>query len=450
MLKKNDVLELTITSLSHAGSGVGRHDGMAVFVPFAAIGDHLTVRIEKTTASYCHARIIEIISPGADRIQPDCPAYGRCGGCSLRHISYPAELQAKASWIFENLRRIGGVAVEQVDVLPSPLVQRYRNKAQLPVALAEGKPVAGFYAPRSHRVVPCADCRLHPEVFGVLAQTVLEWAQETALPLYDEQNHTGLLRHIYLRHGEATGEVMLCLVATAQLPGLDTLLPRLQAVCPQLACLAVNINNERTNVILGRKTRLVFGKPGIADELCGLPLVLSPHSFYQVNRQAAQLLYGIAEEFAALTGNELLLDLYCGTGTIGLAMAEKADSVIGVEIVPQAVRDAAENAARADIANARFICGDAAAAAQTLAEEGLAPQVVILDPPRKGCDQATIQAVCSMSPQRVVMISCDTATLARDIARFAEQGYKLQNIRGVDMFPRTANVECVALLTNSK
>jgi 23S rRNA (uracil1939-C5)-methyltransferase len=291
------------------------------------------------------------------------------------------------------------------------------------------------------------DCLLQPVVFSTVLEVVKEWVQKANVPLYDETTHTGLLRHIYIRQGEKTGELMVCLVATSgKIPQSDDLVSALRDAVPHLTSVMVNINRKDTNVVLGDTGFALYGKPYIQDVLCGLTFRLSPLSFYQVNRTQAQRLYTLAAEKAAVTGNEVLLDMYCGTGTIGLTMARSAKELIGVEVVPQAVEDARLNAENNDIHNARFIAADAAKAAKLLETEGIKPDVVVLDPPRKGCDEELIHTVCRMAPSRVVYVSCDPATLARDIRRFSENGYTAEEVTPVDMFPRTAHIETVALL----
>ena len=447
MITKNQVAEVLITGMATDGNGVGRIDGMAVFVPFSAVGDLLEVQIVKTAANYCYGRINRIIEPSPDRIESDCPAFGKCGGCSFRHIDYNSELSIKANWVKENLRRIGGVAVDEVEIVPSPLTEGYRNKAQLPVTRLDDKIIAGFYALRSHRVIPCNDCKLQPEVFQKITEAVLKWAETYNIEPYDEETNRGVLRHIYLRNAEATGEVMVCLVATTTPAHIGQLVTKLLGACPQIVSFTININKEQTNVILGKSIRTVYGKDYITDKLCGMDFDISPMSFFQVNRQGAEVLYGIAGDFADLSDSDTLIDLYCGTGTIGLSLAKKAGKLIGIEIIPQAVENAKVSATKAGITNAEFICGDAGTAAAELAERELKADVVILDPPRKGCDEQTIASVCQMEPKRIVMVSCNSSTMARDVKRFQELGYELTKIKAVDMFPRTAHVESVVLMS---
>lgn len=447
MLKKNAIIPLEITQISNEGNGVGRADGMAVFVPFSAVGDKLRVRVVKVLSHYAFGIIEEIVSPAESRQNDDCPIYRRCGSCSLRHISYAQELQIKNGWVEENMRRIGKLSVTLPPAIPSPRADRYRNKAIYPVRLQDGKPVVGFFAKRSHRVEAAEDCLLHPDFFGDIAAAFCGWLAEFSVSIYDEATHSGLVRSLYIRHAEATNEVMVAVIANGQsLPQTPALIDALRAACPAVSSVALNVNRDKTNVLLGEVCQTLWGNDAITDRLCGLSFSLSPLSFYQVNRGGAERLYDVAREFAALSGGEVLLDLYCGAGTIGLSMAQDARALIGVEIVPAAVQNARQNAAQNGIANARFICADAADAAVQLEAEGIAPNVIILDPPRKGCTPELIETVVRMSPERVVMVSCNSATAARDIALFNTLGYVPQKIQAVDMFPRTAHVESVILM----
>lgn len=445
-LNKNDVIELTITDIATDGNGVGRLEGMAVFVPNTAAGDRLMVKIVKTCKNHAYGIAVQALSPSPDRVDPGCPIFRQCGGCSLRHISYEAELKTKERWVRENLRRIGGVQQAQFDpIVPSPKQSGYRNKAQYPVAEGEdGELNIGFYAKRSHRIIDCGTCDLQPPVFSEIVETIRQICRYHHIPAYDEVSRRGLIRHIYLRCSAQAEEIMVCFVLqNARLPHAQEFVSELTGRFPQIKSIVINVNSQPTNVILGRQCRTLWGSDTISDTLCGLRFSISPLSFYQVNREAAQLLYETAREFAGLSGSETLLDLYCGTGTIGLSMASHAKHLIGVEIVPQAVDDAKRNAELGGIHNARFLCADAAQAAQQLLAEGLSPDVVMIDPPRKGCEPAIIEAVASMAPQRVVLVSCNSATAARDCALFAQKGYQVTRVRPVDMFPRTNHVEVV-------
>lgn len=447
-LHKNQIISLSISGITSEGNGIGRCDGMAVFVPYTVPGDQLMAKVVKVNKSYAYAIVDRFTRPSNLRVEPDCPVFGKCGGCSLRQLSYQAELEIKHDWVRQDLRRIGKCEPSMLPIIPSPNADRYRNKALIPVAMGEdGKAVSGFYAPRSHRVLPCADCLLQPVEFAAITAAVLDYINSCFIKPYDEITHKGLVRHIFLRKAEETGQVMVVLVITDfALPHTELLVEKVRAACPNVSGVLLNRNDAVTNVIMGKETKLLWGSGVISDVLCGVKLDISPLSFYQVNRQGAQLLYAEAARMAGLTGKELLLDLYCGAGTIGLSMADKARELIGVEIIPQAVENAKTNAAANGVTNARFLCADAGQAAAKLAEEGLKPDVVLVDPPRKGCSLDTIEAICTMAPQRVVMVSCNSATAARDVELFAQRGYKATQARTVDMFPRTANVEAVILL----
>ncbi|WP_457943591.1 23S rRNA (uracil(1939)-C(5))-methyltransferase RlmD [Caproiciproducens sp. LBM24188] len=452
-LKKNDSIELEITGYTAEGSGVGRYENIAVFVPLAAVGDRLRVKILKTAKTYAFGKLEQILSPSPDRVRQDCSQFAKCGGCVYRHIDYAAELRAKEQRVRDAVERIGGFRDLPIrSIVGSANPDHYRNKAQLPIGKAAGKGITlGFYASHSHRLIPCEECFLQPAAFTAAMRAFQEWALKTGEDVYNEATGKGRLRHLYLRQAGATGEIMVCVVVNGngvhQEPELVELLRK---NVPGLKSVIINVNRERTNVVLGKKCRTVWGEDTITDMLCGLKFHISPLSFYQVNRDQAERLYTIAGEYAGLTGGETLLDLYCGTGTIGLSMAKKAGKVIGVEIVEQAVEDAKRNAERNGIANAEFLCADAAKAADMLKNRGVRPDVVVLDPPRKGCDSSLIETVVKMGPERVVYVSCDPATLARDLKIFAQQGYVPKELTPVDMFPRTSHVECVVLMSRVK
>lgn len=444
MLKKNDIITLTIDNCSLDGSGVGHYDGLAVFVPMAFTGEKINAHILKVKKNCAFAKIESVLSPAPERIEPGCPVYSRCGGCAFRHITYEAEAAVKQDAVEQILHRIGKIDIQPESILTAA-PDRYRNKAQYPVAREERVKI-GFYSPHSHRVADCRDCLLQPASFAAILDIFEEFIESSATSVYDENTGEGLLRHIYLR-SNSCGDIMVCPVINGNsLPDSDRLVSLLTERCPEVKSIILNINKSDTNVILGGKCVPLWGSDCIIDELCGLNFRISPLSFYQVNRPAAELLYRKAREYACLTGSETVLDLYCGTGTIGLSMAGDAGKIIGVEIVEQAVGDAKENAARNGITNAEFICADAFEAALKLEERGTLPDVVILDPPRKGCGAALIETVARMNPQRVVYVSCDPATLARDLAIFDSLGYKTEAVTPVDMFPRTAHTECVAKL----
>lgn len=449
-IKKNDRIRLEITGMTAEGSGVGHVDGMAIFAANTVVGDVITAHIIKVKKNYAVARVHQVVTPSADRIKPDCDVFNQCGGCAYRHISYEAECKIKEQRVRDAFERIGGLDVELLPILSAENTNQYRNKAQYPVGEERGKTKIGFFAPRSHRIVDCRSCLLQPDSFTAALRAFDKWIKDEKVSLYDEVTHKGLLRHIYLREAMATGEVMACAVVNGDsIPKYEHLVGDLLKEVPNLKSLVLNINKEKTNVILGRECKTLWGDSFITDELCGCKFRISPLSFYQVNRVQAEILYNKAAEYADLKGNETLLDLYCGTGTIGLTMAKKVKNLIGVEVIPQAIEDAKINAELNNITNARFICDDASGAALRLADEGIRPDVIILDPPRKGCDETVIKTVAEMSPERIVYVSCDPATLARDCARFKELGYNVQEAVPVDLFPRTVHVETVCWLCKS-
>ena len=455
-LQKNQILTLCIERLSSDGSGVAHSpDGETVFVPGAAPGDEADVRIVKDCKRYAFGILDHLRTPSPDRIPVDCAVAGPCGGCSLRHLDYTAELRAKQENVTDAFRRIGGLDVPVLDICPSPEVDRYRNKVQFPVGLDKnGNPCIGFYAGRTHRIVPCPDCKLQPGVLNDIGNALCRFFAENGIQPYNEETGRGLVRHIFLRRGAHSGQIMVCLVCTRpNLPHADALCTRLREQFADIATILLNVNSKNTNVILGTETHTLYGPGYIEDTLCGVPVQLGPLSFYQVNTLAAERLYGIAAQYAQLTPDDLLLDLYCGMGTIGLSMVDHCRELVGVEIVPEAIESAKANAARmgdAVAAKSCFFCADAGQAATRLAAEGLHPDVVMLDPPRKGCDEATLSAVVRMAPRRVVYVSCNPATAARDAAWLEQNGYHAEKVQPVDLFPRTKHCETVVLLSKGE
>ena len=455
-LQKNQILTLRIERLSSDGSGVAHSaDGEAVFVPGTAPGDEARVRVVKDCGRYAFGILDELLTPSPDRIPVDCPVAGPCGGCSLRHLDYAAELRAKQESVLDAFRRIGGLEVPVLDILPSPEVDRYRNKVQFPVGVDKnGAPCIGFYAGRTHRIVPCPDCKLQPGVLNEIGNALCAFFAQQGIRPYDEQSGKGLVRHIFLRRGAHSGQIMVCLVCTrAKLPHAEQLCTALREQFPAISTILLNVNAKNTNVILGGENHILYGPGYIEDTLCGVPVRLGPLSFYQVNTLAAERLYGVASQYAQLTPDDTLLDLYCGMGTIGLSMADQCRELIGVEIVPEAIESAKANAARMGetvAAKSRFFCADAGQAATQLAAEGLHPDIVMLDPPRKGCDEATLSAVVRMAPRRVVYVSCNPATAARDAAWLEKNGYHAEKVQPVDLFPRTKHVECVIALSKGE
>ena len=455
-LQKNQILTLRIERLSSDGSGVAHSpDGETVFVPDAAPGDEADVRIVKDCKRYAFGILDHLRTPSPDRIPVDCAVAGPCGGCSLRHLDYTAELRAKQENVTDAFRRIGGLDVPVLDICPSPEVDRYRNKVQFPVGLdKDGNPCIGFYAGRTHRIVPCPDCKLQPGVLNDIGNALCRFFAENGIQPYNEETGRGLVRHIFLRRGAHSGQIMVCLVCTRpNLPHADALCTRLREQFADIVTILLNVNSKNTNVILGTETHTLYGPGYIEDTLCGVPVQLGPLSFYQVNTLAAERLYGIAAQYAQLTPDDLLLDLYCGMGTIGLSMVDHCRELVGVEIVPEAIESAKANAARmgdAVAAKSCFFCADAGQAATRLAAEGLHPDVVMLDPPRKGCDEATLSAVVRMAPRRVVYVSCNPATAARDAAWLENNGYHAEKVQPVDLFPRTKHCECVIALSKGE
>ena len=449
MIKKNQSVEIEITGITSEGNGVGRAENMAVFVPLTAVGDYARVKIVKVLKSYAFGILEEILRPSENRIEPDCPVFEKCGGCTFRHISYETELQIKNDFIKDAFKRIGGLNPDFEEITGCDETDYYRNKAQYPVSEQNRKAVCGFYSRRSHRIVPFTACRLQPEIFRQIVDSVIEYINENKIPAYNEEKHNGFIRHIYLRKGYHSDKIMLCIVVfnksvTDRLKGLAV---KISAEFPQIKSVLVNVNNQNTNVILGKENHLLYGSENITDIMCDNKILLSPMSFYQVNTCQAEKLYMIAEEYAELSNTDTLLDLYCGAGTIGLSMCDKVKCLTGVEVISQAIENAKANAKMNNINNAEFICGDAGQIASQLVSKGEKPDVIIVDPPRKGCDKETLDSILKMGPDRIVMISCNPATAARDCKVLCDEGYEIRRIRGVDLFARTGHVETVVLMS---
>lgn len=446
MLKKNDEIELYIEDFTSEGSGVGHFEGMAVFVSGAAAGDKALVHIIKVKSTYAIGKCIKLLKPSKTRIAPDCEYAGSCGGCAFRHISYEAETAMKKKRVEDAFQRIGGIDKKLDGFIAAENLTRYRNKAEYPVSFEKELKI-GFYALHTHRIIDCRDCVLQPEIFADIVAVIRKWTVEFGISIYNSETGNGLLRHIYIRQGAVSKEIMVCLVINGErIPKEAELVKRLCEI-PDIKSIVLNINRLNNNVILGEECKTVYGSDYIYDELCGVKIRLSPLSFYQVNHAQAEKLYRQAADYAQLDGSQTVLDMYCGAGTIGLSMADNAKNVIGVEIVEPAVRDAKINAGLNGIKNAQFYCADASQAAQMLKEQGIKTDVIVLDPPRKGCSAELVKTVSEMEPDRVVYVSCDPATLARDCKRFGELGYKVEKLTAVDLFPRTVHCEAVALLT---
>lgn len=435
----------TVEGYSSEGFGVVRVGGAVVFVPRAVRGEMVELRITRVMKTSYAGEIVSVPVPSSERTEPDCPYFGECGGCDFRHMTYREELSAKRQRVQDALRRIGGTDLEVEEILGAEHPLHYRNKAQFPVG-PDG--TVGFFRQRTHQVIPVEECRICTPEANRTARAVQEWMRRYHIPAYDERTGKGLVRHIYVRTNQ-DGETLCCLVANGrQVPREPELAAMVLAAVPRTVGVVLNTNTRRGNVVLGDRYRTVWGRDFLMDCLCGKMFRLSVPSFYQVNREQAEALYGKAVEFAGLTGEETVLDLYCGAGTITLTMAGKAKRVIGAEIVPEAIRDAQENARRNDVTNAEFFCGDAADVAARLESEGLRPDVITVDPPRKGLAPEVVRSAVAMGPRRVVYVSCDPATLARDVKLFTELGYQPRRAAAVDLFPGTRHVETVVLMTH--
>ena len=442
--REGQLCRLVIDGYASDGAGVARLDGMVVFVQGGIRGEACDVRLTHVGRSALWGRVEEVVNPSPARIFPRCLHYTKCGGCQFRHMNYAEELEAKRIRVEDALRRLGGAEIHVSAILGAEQVDRYRNKAQFPVAKG---PRIGFYRPRSHDVIDVDDCLLQGEAAARLRGAVKEWMAEYSIPAYNERTFTGLVRHVYVRTNRA-GRSLCCLLVNGRgVPREAELVRALRRAEPNLAGVVLGVNEKHNNVILGDSYRTLWGEDFLSDTLCGLTFRLSVPSFYQVNPAQTEVLYGKALEFAGLTGAETVLDLYCGIGTISLVMARKAGMVWGGEVVPQAVDDAIANAQRNHIENARFLCADAGEAARYLEGEGVRPDVVCVDPPRKGLAEDVVDTIADMGPQRVVYVSCDPGTLGRDVKRFAGRDYTLKKAVAVDMFPRTAHVETVVLLS---
>ena len=447
-LHRGDPLQVSIETATIDGSGVARVDGQVVFVPGALPGEGCSVRIAHVGRSAVFAQLLSVLTPSAHRVEPDCPYFPRCGGCALRHMDYEQELALKQTHVQSCLTRIGGQTISALPITGAAQTDGYRNKVQFPVQEQDGRPVAGFFSGKTHRVIPVRHCRIQPDCADAIRGAVLAWMEQYHIRAYDEQTHTGYIRHIYIRFGTESGQILVCIVANcAQLPKKKQLVAALLAAEPGITTIVFSPNTKKGNTVLGTEFHPLYGDGTITDTLCGLQFRLSAPAFYQVNHAQAERLYEKAVQLAGLTGNETVLDLYCGTGTITLCLARHAKKAIGVEIVPQAIEDAKFNAAQNGMENAEFFCMDAGQAAKMLADRRIRPDVIVVDPPRKGVSADVIEAISAMAPQRIVYVSCDPATLARDLKLLTAAGYTLQTAEAFDLFPRCAHVETVCLLS---
>lgn len=454
-IKKNEEYELLIEDMTISGEGVGKIDGYALFVKDALKGDRIIAKVTKTKKNYGYGRLMKIIEPSADRVPAPCPVAKACGGCTIMAMDYRKQLEFKNHIIRNNLARIGGITdIELPPVIGMDDPFRYRNKAQFPVGRdRDGNIVMGFYACRTHSIIPNEDCLIGSDInAGILAE-IKAFMVENNIEPYNEESHTGLVRHVLIRTGFATGQIMVCLVINGKkLPAKDELVKRLNNLefsdDRKIASIMLNFNTEKTNVILGRECALLSGNPYIEDYIGDVKYRIQPLSFYQVNPVQTKVLYGLALEYAGLTGNETVWDLYCGIGTISLFLAQKAKKVYGVEIVPEAIEDARVNASINNITNAEFYVGKAEEVLPRMyEEENVHAEVIVVDPPRKGCDEKLLDTMVQMSPERIVYVSCDSATLARDLKYLVERGYEIKKVQGVDQFCHTGHVETVCLLS---
>ena len=450
MLEKNQIYEAVISDYTAEGQGVAKIEGCAVFVPNAIAGERCRIRIEKVGKTWASGKIVEILEKSEHRMNRACPVAKLCGGCDFWHMDYEEESRLKAQRVRDCLNRIGGESLTEVPILAAPSCREYRNKAQYPVAAKKNKAFAGFFKAGTHQVVENDRCLILPRETDRVKDIVVDYVNQTRVSVYDEATHTGLLRHIYVRRGAVSGQILVCLAVNGrQIPKPERLVEKLKAV-PGFTTLVLSVNTKKGNAVLGDEEIVLYGPGYIEDTMCGLHFRLSPRSFYQVNHRQAQRLYEAAIAQAAITKNDTVLDLYCGVGTITLCMAKTAGKVIGVEVIPQAVEDARDNARRNGIENAEFFCGDAGQAALQLEQQGIRADVAVVDPPRKGLNADTIEALSRMQPRRIVYVSCDPATLARDVALLKDRGYRLKNALAADLFPRCSHVETVVTLSKGK
>lgn len=458
-MKKNEIVEITIEDIGVNGEGIGKIDGYALFVKDAVIGDRIEAKITKAKKNYAYARLMKILEPSVDRVMPKCPVARQCGGCQIQELSYEKQLEFKEKKVRNNLERIGGFSPEFLNQVMEPICGMdepfyYRNKAQFPFGTdKEGNIVTGFYAGRTHQIIPNTECALGVKQNKQILELILEFMNTYHVTAYNEETGEGLLRHALIRYGFKTGEIMVCLVVNGdKIPHSEKLVDKLAEI-PGMTSITLNVNKERTNVILGREIKVLWGQGYITDYIGNVKYQISPLSFYQVNPVQTEKLYGLALDYADLKGEETVWDLYCGIGTISLFLAQKAKQVYGVEIIPQAIEDAKNNAKINGIENAEFFVGKSEevlpayyADYENEYGEKAHADVIVVDPPRKGCEESLLRTMVDMEPERIVYVSCDSATLARDLKVLCENGYEIQKVRAVDQFPMTVHVETVCLL----
>ena len=462
-MKKNEIVEITIEDIGVNGEGIGKIDGYALFVKDAVIGDRIEAKITKAKKNYAYARLMKILEPSPDRVEAKCPVARQCGGCQIQELSYEKQLKFKEKKVRGNLERIGGFSAELLDEVMEPICGMenpfyYRNKAQFPFGTdKEGNIITGFYAGRTHQIIPNTECALGVKQNKQILELIVEFMNTYHVTAYNEETGEGLLRHTLIRYGFKTGEIMVCLVINGdKIPHSEKLVDKLIGI-PGMTSITLNVNKERTNVILGREIQVLWGQGYITDYIGNVKYQISPLSFYQVNPVQTEKLYGLALEYANLKGEETVWDLYCGIGTISLFLAQKAKQVYGVEIIPQAIEDAQNNAKINAIENAEFFVGKAEEVLPAYYRdhkkeygEKAHADVIVVDPPRKGCEESLLRTMVDMEPERIVYVSCDSATLARDLKILCENGYKIEKVRAVDQFPMTVHVETVVLLSQQK
>ena len=450
-VQKNEYYDVKIESLTHDGLGVARVDGFPVFVANALVGEEINMKVTLVKKTYAFGRAVDYFVTSGERVKPECGIYKQCGGCQVQHLSYEGQLKMKHDTVVNHLKRIGHI--EDANVLPTIGMQnpsRYRNKTQVPFGYADGKVVAGFYQKRSHEIINMQSCLIQTDISDQIVETMRQLCQELEIDPYNESLNLGVLRHVIVRVGFKTEEIMVTLVTrTHEIPNSELLIQRLVSKYPKIKSIAQNVNPKVTNVIFGDETRILYGEPYIYDEMNGIRFAISPRSFYQVNPIQTETLYSKAVEYAQLSGNEIVFDAYCGIGTITLFLAQHAKQVSGVEIIPEAIEDAKMNAQLNGFENTQFAVGKSEEIIPAWIENGIVPDVIVVDPPRKGCDRSLLDTMLEAAPDRIVYVSCDSSTLARDLRVLIDGGYKLEVVQPVDMFPQTAHIECVAKLVRA-
>ncbi len=450
MLKKNDICKIKIIDQDNLGQGIGKVDGFPIFVRHAVKGDIANVLLTKVKKGYAYGRIMELIDPSKLRKKPDCLIFKRCGGCQLQMMDYEAQLLLKQKNVEDCLTRIGGCDIpNMLPILKSDEIYRYRNKAQYPVGVdKKGNTVCGFFAERSHEIIECNDCLLTPSIFSDIVRDILKWMNDENIKPYNETNGKGIVRHIFIRQAFTTGQMSLCIVVNSDnLPKKDSFI-RIMSKYDGIKYISISVNKKKSNVIMGDKIKLIYGDMYIEEKIGDVKFRISPMSFYQINPKQTRKLYDKVAEFADLSGDEIVLDLYCGIGTIGLYAASRASKLIGIEIIPEAIEDAKINQKLNNVENAEFYAGKAEEILPMLYRQGVKKaDVIIVDPPRKGCDENALATICDISPKKLVYVSCNPATLARDVKFLSEKGFKLEKVQPVDMFPNTVHVETVVLMS---